>query len=941
MHNEVYRWRDLLKKRGTSMFVGRDRIVDRFRLNCIDAVPKDLVTVLHGAPGFGKTATMKRLREIASEYGVFSTYVDGGVATRTSEEVILRVMVRIAGQFSAHGIPLTQFDERYREYIAAVQKIEEDTEAPGHPFDAIGGLQDRDVWHQQVWDNYLKTVFPANVVTLVRYPIAQLTPIFVHDLNTWSLVRRILLCFDDWHLVEEQVGAWLQQILFTGEFSTKIWILLASQDPLTLEWSRLSPVMIQHELKELSESEVRTLLDKQDNLNRDRIADIVVFSRGVPVWVQVLASAHEGIAGDLALSPLDRYIKWLSSEQRHAVLIAAVANYVDESVLDSILDDEAGAWFEWLRKSGILTARGDAWACHPALRDPLLSWARRENIQTVYDTHHKLRTYFLNLEKGEILPHIPGESGDPLLLGAAYHGFMTGEAGMLRESVKAFFRLLREDIVTAGRYIDTWSQAAATQENANMVVEWAFTLTQMWDALYANDFNTAATICEDILRREAVDEEIKTVVQQFYAAVQARFPQPSLEFSAEDAVALEVAAEVVTEVEIEPDTRTVTQEASLPVQTGEAFPQTVGSVNQGSQSDEHSVKTVPDEGLSLLETDAKVTADESGSPSPHKDLSAQVEESAIQQTDIQEDIPDYQTADEWVKYGDVKLAARNYDTALDAYRKASSLDPAHIKAYFGQAQVYTQLQDFSSALEMYDFILEADPDFVPVLKNRGWLYSRQQQYWQALEDYNRALERSPDDLSLLFNRGTVYYRLKDYANAIKDYDEVIRQDPAYVEAYVNRGITQSVVLEYRRAIADFNQAITLDPDNGHAYHRRGRAYVKLQQLPLAHNDFVKALEKLPNDVGIVIDLGLLYVKQGDYQKALLQYQRAIEREPDHALAHYNAACAAALSGNVERACQSLMRAIELHPPYRDMAAQDADFSAIQQTSAFQRCIQPA
>ncbi len=150
MNEAAHTWRDLLIQRSTRTFTGRDDILEHFRLNCLDTVPRDLILLLQGIPGAGKSTTLARLREVALGYGIFSTCIDSSLATPVREKAILHAMCGIAEQFSARGTPLTQFEERYHEYIAALQRITADPHAPGRIFDAIGGFHDRDAWYSQV-----------------------------------------------------------------------------------------------------------------------------------------------------------------------------------------------------------------------------------------------------------------------------------------------------------------------------------------------------------------------------------------------------------------------------------------------------------------------------------------------------------------------------------------------------------------------------------------------------------------------------------------------------------------------------------------------------------------------------------------------------------------------------------------------------------------------
>jgi tetratricopeptide (TPR) repeat protein len=919
MNETSHTWRDLRIKRNTRVFVGRENVMEHFRLNCLDSVPRDLITVLHGRAGVGKSATLARLREIGQEYGIFSTYIGGSAATPVGEKTILRVMDSISQQFSANGTPLTQFTERYHEYTTAIHQISDDSASPGPPFDAIGGLHDRDAWYSQTWDIYLNERYQANLCALVREPVAQLTPLFIRDLNTWAVVKRILLCFDDWQQFDAQLGEWLRVIMLDGSFSTKIWVILATRDVLSAEWDSLRSLLRLHQLPEFTEAETRAYLQGFGNVDSARVSDIVVFSNGLPVLVQLLSSVHAGLAGDLALSPLDRYFKWLTQEQRKVVLLASVARYIDAQVLDVVLGGEGGKWFEWLKCANILIQKGDHWIYHPALRGQFLTWARREIYDEIYHAHGALRVYYQrDKNKGGTDTACQYGSISTSLLESVYHGLVTGEPEVLRQAVLDFVTLLRSDYSLAGELLEVWLQAAQIQENPNAVVEWAKSLEEMWDAIYLDDWSAATACCEEILKDDALDADIKSVIKKLISAIQARFPQPAPDMDQETLPIDDSDVALLAENRI--------------IQHGDKEVSAVSSLTVDSHSSESMALNSQ---TTKLETTSSAETKDLNEEKKLRKVAPSVQLLHQHVRALDETAPSYST-EEWLQSADEYYRKGAYSEALDAYDKALKLDPILTPAHIGRACALTQLGDLSAAFQSYKAALNTEPDNVFALRNRGWLYMRQQDYGQALEDYDRAVSIAPDDVTLIYARANVHYRLKDYTNALKDYDEVIRRDSSYIEAYLNRGVTHAVLREYRRAIADFNQVIILDPNNGYAYHHRGRAYSRLQQLALAHDDYDRALELVPNFVGIYIDLGLLYTRQAEYQKALDVYHQAIALDPTNAIAYYNAACVAALLGNIQEACRKLDLAIELHPPYREMAAKDSDFTSIRDTPEFQK-----
>ena len=203
------------------------------------------------------------------------------------------------------------------------------------------------------------------------------------------------------------------------------------------------------------------------------------------------------------------------------------------------------------------------------------------------------------------------------------------------------------------------------------------------------------------------------------------------------------------------------------------------------------------------------------------------------------------TSAQWFERGYEFSIHKDYDSAIEAYTKAITLNPSASEAYF----------------------------------NRGLAYYRKGQYYQAIADYDQVIILAPQDSQAYTNRGCAYYANGQYDRAIADFDQAISLDSHSSEAYYNRGDAYDQKGQYDRALADYDRAIALDPRNSKAYNNRGFTYSNKGQYDRAIADFDQAIALDPSNAIAYSNRGTVYFFKGQYDQAISNYDRAISLDP--------------------------------------------------------------
>ncbi|MEJ5311057.1 MAG: tetratricopeptide repeat protein [Anaerolineae bacterium] len=979
-------WQKLLEQRHGSLFIGREREQELFRLNFLYQVPAYLIFALHGPDGVGKSALLRQFRAIAEEHNAVTVQVDATQATAVREQTILQTMLRLAQQFAEAGTPFSAFEERYEEYTACTRIVAEDFHTPGGVFDLLGDVAEAQEMQTEAWNKYLFERFgnPAKIA-LVKTPVETLTQIFVKDMNAWATVRAIVVGFDDWECLGPHLQAWLQGWLTRYEMRANIWLVLAGAQSLDETWTAFQPVTATFTLSPFTEDETRAYLAARGIAAPDRVRDIVTFSAGLPALARLLASAEGGRAGDLALTPVDRYLKWLEPQRRRdAVLQCAVARRLDADVVHTATDSADPDLSAWLLASPLVVSAPGFTRYHPALRRRLLDYAQQQAPTLVQAAHARLHNYYQqrSAENGNTAtpggltlyrdPHWRADK-----LEALYHGLMLKDTETVQQGVATFLAALRIYYPLAGEIVVTWQEAAQAQLTENPVVEWSNLLHTAWHALEQQDWEAVLAFCDACTRRQDAGETIQRELQAIRPIVLARLGRFTAEPAEEAPEESTFEGEAVIAEEAVPTPEPVMPEsAATSVSPVVASP--LSAVAEKAQADVEPeaesavlshllIKETPtplkeDITTPMAPVTAKVAVPETGAP---KDETASIAAAPASGAEVPPEIgippeasapPERPAAPEAsetpeavsppspgpdsnaVNYhhrATIYLNMGEYDKAILEYNKALELDPAYVPAYYDRGLAFAQRQQYAQAIADFSQVLALNPQHADAYYNRGLVYARQNAFAEALADYDQALALHPEDPLIYNSRGNVYYKTKDYTRAMADYDQAIQLDATYADAYLNRGLTHAALEEYQRAIADYNQALALNPENAIAYNYRGQAYARLQQYARALEDYTQAITLDPNYAVAYNNRGLCHVRMGNHTQAIADYRLAVIANPQYATAYYNAACAAGLMNNANVACTWLEKAIALNPRYRTMAQRDSDFEYIRGNKKFQ------
>ncbi len=927
---EAQTWGDLLRRRSSHLFVGREQEQETFRLNFIYNVPKYLLFAIYGEPGVGKSALMARFRRITQEHDGLTAWVNSTQLGATPRETRLRTMRAIARQFARVDVPLLPFEDGYAEYETALASVAADAAPPIPHLNLVHTLTSEAATPDAAWRTYVAEKFSnPNLRALIETPVQALSRPFVEALNFRAPTRPLLLCFDDWEQTGAHLADWLLELLAGGKLHVNVWIALASETPLDAMWEPLRPVTATLPLAPLTEEETRRYASAKSITEASRLTDIWAFSKGLPIWLQVLTSVQRGHGGDLALGPVERYLKWMDVPHRSEIVLrCAAARRLDAEIAaaaiqseDEETSEDVTSYFDWLRSTPLLERRNGHWQYHPLLREKILSFAHQQFAEELRATHRRLYNFYRR--RAEVA--MPGVSVAQALhnlawradkLEALYHGLMLDDETIIAEAMEIFLIALESYAPFAGAIVATWEEAAVSPVTPSRIIEWERTLAASWAALRGENWEEILAFCNIVRQRNDMGPAAMGVVSQLRAR-------------AERELGLEMGP----------------RPASGPLEEIREPPAQITVAVQEVEAAAESPPPAPEE-AKVLEEPPQEQEEKEEAEKADVDQAAEPAVKPVEEPEEVEDIAEAEETEEAVAFtASPEVAATAPSAALTSTAPSEELSEAEEAASpsdapdeepeiepepeppipppppLSESEPPAEEEKEAAAEEPEEVAPEAATpgatEDAEIYRERGNAHFMKRAYKQAIEAYSRAIALNPQDAVAHNNRGLSYAQLKGLDRAIEDYTRAIEIHPRYASAYKNRAWIYAQQRNYQQALADYTRALEINPQDAKAYNDRGNIHIQLEAHDQAIDDYTAAIRCNAQYAVAYLNRGQALMHQLAYEKAIADFDQALALPQNkvEAVAYHLRGRAYAQLGRPEQALADYEQAVDERPTY--------------------------
>ena len=138
--------------------------------------------------------------------------------------------------------------------------------------------------------------------------------------------------------------------------------------------------------------------------------------------------------------------------------------------------------------------------------------------------------------------------------------------------------------------------------------------------------------------------------------------------------------------------------------------------------------------------------------------------------------------------GDIFMARKDYDNAVDCYYRALKQSSDHNVSLWNKMGIaFQQENKFRDAHRAYTKATHVDANFAEAWNNIGTVFALQKKYARSIGYYVRAIKLRDDVAAFHINLGSSYYHLKKYPEAVEEYRTALRIDPKAINAQSSVG----------------------------------------------------------------------------------------------------------------------------------------------------------
>ncbi len=215
------------------------------------------------------------------------------------------------------------------------------------------------------------------------------------------------------------------------------------------------------------------------------------------------------------------------------------------------------------------------------------------------------------------------------------------------------------------------------------------------------------------------------------------------------------------------------------------------------------------------------------------------------------------------------------EQAINAYHRATTLDPSFTAAHYNLAIAALTDGDVSSAVDALRQTIGINPQDGEAHRLLATIYNDLHRNQEALQLMTRAAELLPGHLPTLLQLGQMQRQSGQVDDAIATLRQAQKADGQNVRVLRELGALYVAAKQFDRAISAFMRARDLAPDQVEAYFGLGIAYKAAGRLGDAISAFSAASKVAPADAPTLTQLAETLYADGKADRAVAVLQRAI------------------------------------------------------------------
>ena len=238
------------------------------------------------------------------------------------------------------------------------------------------------------------------------------------------------------------------------------------------------------------------------------------------------------------------------------------------------------------------------------------------------------------------------------------------------------------------------------------------------------------------------------------------------------------------------------------------------------------------------------------------------------------------TSEYYNKQGKQFYLNEEYDSALQAFFRAVSIDNKNYIAYNNLGMTYWMKNNLDSAEKYFKKAASVSKYYPQPYINLALIYKQKGDMDKHYDYLKKALNVNPNNYWTYYLIGDYFTSIDDYPESISYYINAIDINPNFAPPYLALGISYFKTDKYNQSIIALKNYLELNPSSDFAYSLMAKNYNLMGEYTTAKKFMRKAFNLNPS-VTYRLELAKIQFNAGEYRPALLNFQ-IIEPEYQYA-----------------------------------------------------------
>lgn len=191
------------------------------------------------------------------------------------------------------------------------------------------------------------------------------------------------------------------------------------------------------------------------------------------------------------------------------------------------------------------------------------------------------------------------------------------------------------------------------------------------------------------------------------------------------------------------------------------------------------------------------------------------------------------------------------EKAIEYYKKALNINPAHGDTHYNMAQIYENERQYSQAIFHYEQVVKVEPGHREIDKvyfSLGKIYRLRGEPDKAITYWEKTVEIKPDSLEVRMNIAELYKEIGKDSEAIEQYKKATEINPKNWDVYFNIGLLYEKQGLYKEASEYYEKAVKYNPNFVEAHYQLGLLYLRFRRFNDAAQLFQRIIYLDPTDM---------------------------------------------------------------------------------------------